>query len=47
MPSMKCADIGMMCGFEVKDADKEELLQIVALHTEKTHKMKTIPPDVM
>ena len=47
MPSIKCKDIGIQCGFEVKDENKDELMQILALHAEKTHKMKTIPPDVM
>ncbi len=47
MPSIKCKDIGMQCGFEVKDEDKDELLQILALHAEKTHKLKQIPPDLM
>jgi predicted small metal-binding protein len=47
MPSIKCRDIGMKCGFEVKDEDEGELMQIVALHAEKTHNLKTIPPDVM
>jgi predicted small metal-binding protein len=47
MPSIKCKDIGMKCGFEVKDESQDELMQILALHAEKTHNMKTIPPDVM
>lgn len=47
MPSIKCKDIGMKCGFEVKDEDEGELMQILALHAEKTHNLKTIPPDVM
>jgi predicted small metal-binding protein len=47
MPSIKCKDIGMKCGFKLKDEDQEELMQILALHAEKTHNMKTIPPDVM
>ena len=47
MPSIKCKDIGMECGFELKDEDRDELMQILALHAEKTHNMKTIPPDVM
>ncbi len=47
MPSIKCRDIGMTCGFEVKDDSQEELMQILALHAEKTHNLKTIPPDVM
>ena len=47
MPSIKCRDIGMKCGFEVKDEDKDELMQILALHAEKTHNLKPIPPEVM
>jgi predicted small metal-binding protein len=47
MPSIKCKDIGMKCGFEVKDEDRDELLKIVALHAEKTHNIKEIPPDLM
>ncbi|MFY9812784.1 MAG: DUF1059 domain-containing protein [Dehalococcoidales bacterium] len=43
MASFKCADLGMKCGFEVKDADKDELMKIVALHAETTHKMKVSP----
>ncbi len=47
MPSFKSKDIGMKDGFEVKDKDMDELMQIIALHAEKTHHMKTIPPDLM
>ena len=47
MPSIKCKDIGMNCGFELKDDSQDELMQLLALHAEKTHSMKTIPPDVM
>jgi predicted small metal-binding protein len=47
MPSIKCKDIGMKCGFEVKDEDQNEMMQILALHAEKTHNLKTIPPDLM
>ena len=47
MASIKCKDIGFTCGFEVKDEDKDEMMQILALHAEKTHNMKTIPPDLM
>ena len=43
MATFKCADLGMKCGFEVKDEDKDELMKIVALHAEKTHNMKVSP----
>lgn len=35
MASLKCSDLGMKCGFEVKGEDKDELMKIVALHAEK------------
>ena len=47
MPSIKCKDIGMKCGFEVKDESLDELMQILILHAEKTHNVKTMPPDLM
>jgi predicted small metal-binding protein len=47
MPSIKCADLGMTCGFEVKDDNKAELLQILALHADKTHNIKNIPPELL
>jgi len=47
MTSFKCI-MGMKCDFEVKDADRDELMQIIALHAEKTHNMKRpLPADVM
>ena len=47
MPSIKCKDIGMTCGFEIKDEDQGELMSLVTQHAEKTHKMKEIPPETM
>ena len=47
MPKIKCKDLGMKCGFEVKDENTDELMQILAIHAEKTHQLKTIPPDLM
>jgi predicted small metal-binding protein len=47
MTSFKCI-MGMKCDFEVKDGDRDELMQIIALHAEKTHNMKRpLPADVM
>ena len=46
MATFKCSDLGMKCGFEVKDEDKDELMKIVALHAEKTHGMKEVSPDM-
>ena len=47
MASFKCKDVGMKCGFEIKDENQEELMKIIALHGEKSHNMKEISPDVM
>ena len=47
MPSFKCKDLGWNCDFKVNDGNQEELLHIIGHHFEKTHDMKTIPPDMM
>jgi len=47
MPSFKCKDVGMNCEFMVNDEKQDELLHIIGHHFEKTHDMKTIPPDTM
>jgi predicted small metal-binding protein len=46
MASLKCKDIGMKCGFEVKDEDRDELMKIVALHAQNTHNIKEISPEL-
>jgi predicted small metal-binding protein len=46
MPSFKCKDIGMNCGFEVKDENQDELMAVIALHADKTHNMKQPTPEV-
>jgi predicted small metal-binding protein len=46
MASLKCKDIGMQCGFEVKDDDENELMKILALHAENTHNIKEISPEL-
>ena len=47
MASFKCKDVGMKCGFEVKDENQDELMSIIALHAEKSHNMKDAPPEMM
>jgi predicted small metal-binding protein len=47
MPSFKCKDIGMACGFEATAKTEDELIKKIAEHANKAHNMKTIPPDVM
>jgi predicted small metal-binding protein len=47
MAEYKC-NMGDKCEFEVKDKDREELVQLVALHAERTHNMKRpLPPNIM
>ena len=45
MPSFKCSDLGMKCSFEIKDENKDEMMQMIAIHGEKTHGIKEITPD--
>jgi predicted small metal-binding protein len=45
MPSFKCKDIGMKCNFEVKDENQDEMMSIIAVHADKTHKMKQATPE--
>ena len=48
MASFKCKDMGEKCDFEVKDENQDELIQIIGLHTERTHNMKQpLPSDMM
>jgi len=47
MPSFKCADIGMSCGFEATEDTREKLLKRIAKHTSKVHNITTISPDLM
>ena len=47
MPSFKCKDVGMKCGFEVKDENQDEMMQMIAMHGEKSHNLKPVPPDLM
>ena len=46
MPSFKCKDIGMTCGFEVSAKNEAELMTKIADHAAKVHNMKQIPADV-
>ena len=47
MPTFKCADIGMQCGFQAKAATKEEILLLVGMHANEVHQMKSVPPDLL
>jgi predicted small metal-binding protein len=47
MASFKCKDVGIKCGFEIKDENHGEMMQIIALHAEKSHNMKELPPEMV
>ena len=47
MPSFKCKDLGMKDDFEVKTPNADELMPIIAIHAEKSHGMKDVPPDML
>ena len=47
MSSFKCKDIGIKCAFEINDENKDELLWVVATHTNETHNMKDTTPEWM
>jgi predicted small metal-binding protein len=47
MASFKCKDMGMKCGFEVKDENQDEMMEIIALHAKKSHNMTQLPPDMV
>ena len=47
MASFKCKDIGMKCGFEIKDDNEDELMKLVAMHAQNTHGMKEVPPETV
>jgi predicted small metal-binding protein len=46
MASFKCKDMGMKCGFEVKDENQDELMSIISLHAEKSHNIKQASPEM-
>ncbi len=46
MASFKCKDLGMKCGFEVKDENRDELMKIIAMHADGSHGMKDVSPEM-
>jgi len=47
MAEYKC-NMGDKCEFEVKDKDREELVQLITIHAEKTHNMRRpLPANIM
>ena len=46
MAKFRCKDVGMKCGFEIKDENQDELMKMIALHAETTHNMKEASPEM-
>ena len=46
MPSFKCKDIGMTCGFEANEKTEDELMKKIEEHAATVHNIKTITPDL-
>ncbi len=46
MPSFKCKDVGMKCGFEIKDESEKEMMQMINEHALQTHGIKEPSPDL-
>ena len=47
MPSFKCMDIGMACGFEESSLTRGGLMKKVAAHAKSVHGLDPIPTDVL
>jgi predicted small metal-binding protein len=47
MPSFRCADIGVRCGFETAAPTKEELLLKIGMRASDAHKMTSVPQDIL
>jgi len=46
MAEFECKDIGMKCGFKVRDENQDELMKVIKLHAENTHGIKEVDPDL-
>ena len=47
MPSFKCEDAGMKCGFKATAETRDKLMGKIVGHAREAHNMKNIPHDVM
>lgn len=45
--TLKCADLGMNCGWEGTAATRNELLMKGAQHAKEAHNLASIPPEMM
>ena len=47
MKSFACKDIGMSCGFVVKENDENKLMQKIAKHAKEAHGMDKVDDATM
>jgi|WetSurMetagenome_2_1015567.scaffolds.fasta_scaffold563179_2 predicted small metal-binding protein len=47
MAKFKCKDIGQTCNFEIQDDNQDEMMSIIAMHADKTHNIKSPPPELI
>ncbi|RDE11211.1 MAG: small metal-binding protein [Candidatus Thorarchaeota archaeon] len=47
MPSFKCKDIGMKCGFTAKAKTQDELLKMIGDHARSVHSLNPVPQETM
>ena len=46
MAKFKCKDMGMKCGFEIKDENRDELMSMISTHAAKTHNITQMTPEM-
>ncbi len=42
----KCSDIGMNCGFETSEKNRDDLMMKIAEHAKTAHNIEEITPDL-
>ncbi|MCL4314396.1 MAG: DUF1059 domain-containing protein [Candidatus Thermoplasmatota archaeon] len=42
----KCSDIGMNCGFEASEKNRDDLMMKIAEHAKTAHNIEEITPDL-
>ena len=47
MPSFRCRDTGIDCGWEASAATSDELLKKIAEHAKEAHGITEIPQDML
>jgi len=47
MTTFKCKSLGIKCDFEVRANNRNELVKIIALHANQTHRLRAASPNVL